>query len=159
MDTITIKGMHFYGYHGCLPEEQRTGQPFHVDAVLYADLSKAGASDELNDTIDYSKVYQLVQSIVEGRTYRLIERLAAVIADEVLAAFPVDAVRVAVHKPQAPIGGPFDDVAVTVERRRHGQILYQRRRKSGRQGTESAQGYRLPAPDGGRRCRSGVAVV
>jgi len=77
MDTITIKGMHFYGYHGCLPEEQRTGQPFHVDAVLYADLSKAGASDELNDTIDYSRVYQLVQSIVEGRTYRLIERLAA----------------------------------------------------------------------------------
>ena len=69
MDTITIKGMHFYGYHGCLPEEQRTGQPFHVDAVLYADLSKAGASDELNDTIDYSRVYQLVQSIVEGRTY------------------------------------------------------------------------------------------
>ena len=120
MDTITIKGMHFYGYHGCLPEEQRTGQPFHVDVVLHADLSKAGASDELNDTIDYSKVYQLVQSIVEGRTYRLIERLAAVIADEVLAAFPVDAVRVAVHKPQAPIGGPFDDVAVTVERRRHG---------------------------------------
>ena len=106
MDTITIKGMHFYGYHGCLPEEQRTGQPFHVDAVLYADLSKAGASDELNDTIDYSRVYQLVQSIVEGRTYRLIERLAAVIADEVLAGFPVDAVRVAVHKPQAPIGGP-----------------------------------------------------
>lgn len=120
MDTITIKRMHFYGYHGCLPEEQRTGQPFHVDAVLYADLSKAGASDELNDTIDYSRVYQLVQSIVEGRTYRLIERLAAVIADEVLAGFPVDAVRVAVHKPQAPIGGPFDDVAVTVERRRHG---------------------------------------
>ena len=56
MDTITIKGMHFYGYHGCLPEEQRTGQPFHVDVVLHADLSKAGASDELNDTIDYSKV-------------------------------------------------------------------------------------------------------
>lgn len=120
MDTITIKGMHFYGYHGCLPEEQRTGQPFHIDAVLYADLSNAGASDDLKDTIDYSEVYHTVKAVVEGRMYQLIERLAAVIAEEVLAGFPVDAVCITVHKPQAPIGGSFDDVAVTVERRRHG---------------------------------------
>lgn len=119
MDTITLQGMHFYGYHGCLPKEQKTGQPFHVDAVLYADLAEAGASDDLADTIDYSQVYQIVQEIVERRKYRLIERLAAVIADEIMARFPVEGVGITVHKPQAPIGGPFDDVAVTVERRRH----------------------------------------
>lgn len=119
MDTITLQGMHFYGYHGCLPEEQKTGQPFHVDAILYTDLSKSGASDNLLDTIDYSQVYQIVQTIVEQRKYQLIERLASVIADEILQRFPVENVRITVHKPQAPIGGPFDDVAVTVERSRH----------------------------------------
>lgn len=66
MDTITLQGMQFYGYHGCLPEEQRNGQPFYVDAVLTADLTAAGASDALTDTIDYSKVYAVIQEIVKN---------------------------------------------------------------------------------------------
>lgn len=119
MDTITLQGMQFYGYHGCLPEEQRNGQPFYVDAVLKADLTAAGNSDDLTDTIDYSRVYAVIQDIVEHRTYHLIERLAAVIADTVLAQFAVDAVTITVHKPHAPIGGPLADTAVTIERSRH----------------------------------------
>ena len=119
MDTITLQGMHFYGYHGCLPEERRTGQPFHVDAVLYLSLEKAGRSDDLADTVDYGGVYGVVRDIVERRQYKLIECLARVIADEVLARFPLQKVKITVHKPQAPIGGPFDDVAVTVERGIH----------------------------------------
>ncbi len=120
MDTIVLKGMHFYGYHGCLAEEQKTGQPFHVDVILTADLRRAGESDDLTDTIDYSQVWAMVRDIVEGRPYRLIERVAAVIAETLLAEFPLEAVKVTVHKPQAPVGGLFDDVAVCMERKRHG---------------------------------------
>lgn len=118
MDTITLKGMHFYGYHGCLPEERMTGQPFHVDAVLFVDAGKACASDDLEHTVDYGQVYRLVRSVVEGKPYHLIERLAAVIADEILAQFAVAAVNITVHKPHAPVGGFIDDVAVTIERKR-----------------------------------------
>lgn len=116
MDTITLKGIPCYGYHGCLPEEQRNGQPFIIDAVLYTSLAKAGASDDLHDTIDYSKVYGLVKEITEGKPYQLIERLAQVLADTILAQFAVDAVTITVHKPHAPVGGPIGDVAVTIER-------------------------------------------
>lgn len=119
MDTITLQGIPCYGYHGCLPEEQKNGQPFYMDIVLYVPLQKAGQSDDLHDTIDYSAVYRLVRDIAEGRPYHLIERLAAVIAEHILADFP-QAVRVGVtvHKPHAPVGGPIGDVALTIERGR-----------------------------------------
>ena len=68
---------------------------------------------------DYSKVYAIIQEIVETRKYQLIERLAQVIADTVLTQFDVDAVTITVHKPHAPIGGPIHDVAVTIERTHH----------------------------------------
>ncbi|KMO86217.1 dienelactone hydrolase [Megasphaera cerevisiae DSM 20462] len=118
MDKIVLKGMRFYGYHGCLPEETKNGQPFYIDAVLYLDLSNAGQSDLLSDTVDYSQVYGLIHEIVEQRIYRLIERLAAVIADQLMLQFPFSGVDITVHKPQAPVGGSCDDVYVFVERRK-----------------------------------------
>ena len=47
MDKIVLTGLHFYGYHGCLPEEKRHGQPFHIDLVLETDLERAGQTDDL----------------------------------------------------------------------------------------------------------------
>lgn len=118
MDTITLQGIPCYGYHGCLDEERRNGQPFRIDVVMSVSLAQAGVTDDLQDTIDYSKVYGVVRDITEGKPYKLIERLAAVLAEAILAQFPIEAVTVTVHKPQAPVGGPIADVAVTIERRR-----------------------------------------
>lgn len=123
MDKITLTGMHFYGYHGCLPEETKTGQPFDVDAVLYVDLQPAGKADDLTKTIDYSQVYRAIKDIVENHTYKLIETVAERIAHTILSQFTVDAVDITVHKPQAPVGGPFSDVSVTVERSRYDNLL------------------------------------
>lgn len=125
MDRITLTGLTFYGYHGCLPEENKTGQPFYVDIVLYVDLRAAGNSDDLSKTIDYSNVYHIVREIVENHTYKLIEAVAEAIAGALLSQFPVDAVDVTVHKPQAPVGGLLQDVAVTIERSRYDDILSQ----------------------------------
>lgn len=116
MDTITLKGIPCYGYHGCLPEERRNGQPFIIDIILQVSLKKACESDDLHDTIDYSNVYALVKEVTEGTPYQLVERLAGVLAERILATYPVDAVTVTVHKPHAPVGGLIDDVAVTIER-------------------------------------------
>ena len=119
MDKIVLTGLHFYGYHGCLPEEKRQGQPFHIDLTLETDLGRAGQTDDLTQTVDYSAVYGVVKEVVEGPSFDLIERVGQVIADRILAEFPpVQALTV--HKPQAPIGGPFDDAAIVLERRRHG---------------------------------------
>ena len=116
MDRIELMQMEFYGYHGTLPEERRLGQKFTVDVKLYFDLSAAGASDDINDTIDYAAVYETVRTVVEGEPQHLIESVAEKIANALLAGYPLEAVRIAVHKPDAPIHGKFGDVCVQIKR-------------------------------------------
>ena len=117
-DRILLRGVSAVGRHGVLPEEKRDGQPFVVDVVLDVDLACASASDDLDETVSYAEVAADVVSRITGPSFDLIERLAAVIADDALARPLVDCVTVTVHKPQAPVGHPFSDVAVEISRRR-----------------------------------------
>ena len=79
-DRISLEGMRFYGYHGCLPEERARGQVFLVDVVLTLPLAAAGASDDLAATVNYAEVFALARSVVEGAPCRLIEAVAERIA-------------------------------------------------------------------------------
>ncbi|AKX93155.1 7,8-dihydroneopterin aldolase [Moorella thermoacetica] len=117
-DKIILAGLEFYGFHGNHPAEQQLGQPFIVDLELYLDLEPAGRTDALEATVNYGQVYRLVQEIVTGRPYKLLEALAAAISDGILAGFPVDEVLVRVKKPRAPLPGSFDYAAVEIRRRR-----------------------------------------
>lgn len=120
MDKIILTGLEFTAYHGCFSEERRDGQTFYIDLVLYTDLSKAGHSDKLSDTIDYNgTIYPMVKAIVEGPPRNLIETVAEEIAAKLLASCPLERIEVTIHKPYAPINGPFQDVAVTIERSAH----------------------------------------
>lgn len=119
-DRITLRGMRFTGRHGVPPEERAEPQPFEVDLVLRLNLSRAAASDDLADTVDYSAAFVVARRIVEGRSFQLLEALAGAIADAVLAAFPVDDVEVRVRKPKAPLPGAFETVEVRLRRRREG---------------------------------------
>ena len=119
MDKIRLDNMAFYGYHGIMPEEKSMGQRFYIDVVLYLDLSQAGRSDDISDTVNYAHVYDMVKKTVEGKPFRLIEKLAAVINEKVMDAYPVvKKIRTTVRKPLAPVPGPLDDVSVTIERLR-----------------------------------------
>lgn len=117
-DRITLRGMRFAGRHGVAPDERAEPQPFEVDLVLRLDLSRAAASDDLADTVDYSAAFVVARRIVEGRSFQLLEALAGAIADAVLAAFPVDDVEVRVRKPKAPLPGALETVEVRLRRRR-----------------------------------------
>lgn len=117
-DRIILKGMQFYGCHGVLPEERELGQPFIVDLELYCDLKEAGLGDDLSKTVDYSRVFTVVEGIVTGKPCKLIESLAERIARLILEEFPVDRVLVRVRKPHAPLRGIFTDVAVEITRSR-----------------------------------------
>ena len=116
-DVIHLRGLEFYAYHGVLPEEQVLGQKFLIDMDLFRDLSQAGASDQVEDTIHYGEVYQVIKACVAGDSrHQLIEHLAEDIAQRVLGQFSCTSVRVEVHKPQAPIPGIFRDVSVEIWR-------------------------------------------
>lgn len=118
-DAIELKRMSFYGYHGVHPEEERLGQPFLVTLVLTLSLREAGMTDDLQKTVDYGKVYQLVREQVVERRYNLLEALSQGIAREVLSAFPkIHQVKVLVEKPAPPIPGILEGVVVEITRRR-----------------------------------------
>lgn len=117
-DRIELRGLRVRGYHGVLPDERRDGQLFAVDVVLETDVSAAADNDDLAQTVDYAQVARQVEAIVAGPPVDLIETVAVRVADACLRHSGVSAVEVAVHKPQAPIGLPFDDVVVRVRRTR-----------------------------------------
>ncbi|WP_026553178.1 dihydroneopterin aldolase [Arthrobacter sp. H20] len=120
-DTITITGVTAVGFHGVFDFERREGQPFVVDVVLHLDLRPAGNTDDLTTTAHYGDVAEQVVAAITGAPLNLIEALAERIAVQLLASFPASTVEVTVHKPQAPIPVPFDDVAVRIVRDRIGQ--------------------------------------
>ncbi|MGH3940786.1 MAG: dihydroneopterin aldolase [Pseudonocardiaceae bacterium] len=117
-DRITLTGLRVYGRHGVHDHERVQGQEFVVDATVWLDLGPAAATDELSATLDYGELARLAARIVGGEPCDLIETVAARIAGEVLVDERVQAVEVTVHKPAAPIGLNFADVAITTRRSR-----------------------------------------
>ena len=117
-DKIQLAGMVFYGYHGVRLAERELGQRFIVDLEIETDLSRAGRTDSLADTVSYSSLYTLVKEIMEEGSRSLLESLAE-IAGLILDRFEVDAVHVTVKKPQVPIqGSVMAYAAVEITRRR-----------------------------------------
>ena len=118
-DRIELRGLRVLGVHGALPEEQDRAQPFEIDLDVEADLSVAGASDHLSDTVDYGAVAAVVAAVVGGQRFRLLERLAQRVADEVTTADPrIRAVTVTVRKLRPPVPVDLTSAGVRITRRR-----------------------------------------
>ncbi|MFW6075268.1 MAG: dihydroneopterin aldolase [Chloroflexota bacterium] len=118
-DEVFLEGLEFFGYHGVNPEERENGQRFIVDVTLTADLATAGRTDALEDTINYSDVYQRVRALVEGPPFDLIESVAERVAETLLREFSTDSVQVTVRKPDVKLGGEsvkLEAAGVTIHR-------------------------------------------
>lgn len=111
--------MEFYAYHGVYPEENRLGQRFKVDAELQLSLKKAGETDDLTQSVNYAEVYTICKEIMEKRTFQLVETVAETIAKQILEKFPnVNECTIKVVKPNPPIPGHYNYVAVEITRGR-----------------------------------------
>ena len=119
-DRIELRGLRVLGRHGVLPEERERDQPFEVDLDVEADLSPAGCSDDLGDTLDYGAVARAAAAVVAGEPSALLERVAQRIADAVLADERVASVTVAVRKLRPPVPVDLATAGVRVTRRRDG---------------------------------------
>ena len=117
-DTISITGLRLTGFHGVFEHEKTDGQVFVVDLTIELNTQEAGHSDDLADTLDYSVIVDEVANRVTGKSVDLIETLAEDIALIVLSHPRPQAVTVTVHKPDAPVGHPVSDIAVTIRRER-----------------------------------------
>ena len=122
-DRITLRGLRVFGYHGVLAAERRDGQEFIVDAVLWLDTAAAAATDDLALTANYAALADRLAAVVAGPPVQLIETLAQRLAEAATATATATEplareVEITVHKPHALVGHRFDDVSVTIRRRR-----------------------------------------
>jgi dihydroneopterin aldolase len=115
-DRIAVRGISAHAHHGVYDWERERGQTFRIDAVLELDTAPAAAEDDLDRTVNYAALAQQLHAVLTGEPVDLLETLAQRLADTCLADPLVDAVEITVHKPEADLGVPFDDVAVTIRR-------------------------------------------
>lgn len=117
-DRITLTGLRVFAHHGVFDFERADGQEFVIDVTVFVDLAAAARGDELARTVHYGELAEAVVQGVERDPVDLIETVAERVAQIALGFEAAEAVEVTVHKPQAPIRVPFDDVAVTITRSR-----------------------------------------
>ena len=117
-DTVFVEDIRFYGHHGVTDAQRSVGAWFSVDVELALDLTPASLSDDLRATADYAEVARRVVEIGTKERVNLMERLAALVADDLLREFPVQAVRVRVRKLTPPMEGIHGVPGVELIRKR-----------------------------------------
>jgi dihydroneopterin aldolase len=118
-DRIFLRGMEFEGRHGFSDEERADAQVIELDIELELDLRPAGTTDDLEQTVNYSRVFELCRAQVEERSYHLLEAIGENVASDVLAHDArIERVVVEVRKPGVPIDGVVEHAGVRIERSR-----------------------------------------
>ncbi len=117
-DRIELRGLRALGICGALPEERERVQPLEVDLDVVADLSIAGRTDTLGDTVNYGVLAAEVERIVTTEHFVLLERLAERISEVVLGVHGVVEVTVAVRKLRPPVPQQLSTSGVRITRGR-----------------------------------------
>lgn len=114
MATIALEGMEFHAYHGCFAEEQVTGNTFFVDIYFETDTSEAENSDNLEATVNYAEIYEIIKAEMEIKS-RLLEHVGKRIISSVKKQFPqIESIDLKVSKMNPPIGGKVQNVSVII---------------------------------------------
>ena len=124
LDEIRIEDLEVFANHGVFPEENVLGQKFLVSAVLYTDTRRAGRTDDLTASIHYGEVCAFIDRYLREHTFKLLERAAESLAEELLLNTQnLRKVRIEIKKPWAPVGLPLKTVSVSIEREWHDVII------------------------------------
>jgi dihydroneopterin aldolase len=113
-----IEGLEVYGHHGVPPEERVIGQRLLYDVRLTIEECRGAHTDQVEDTVDYTEVIDVIVEVATVESYSLLERLAQVTAETILRKFPLDEVWVQVTKPHPPVACALASVAAAVELQR-----------------------------------------
>jgi 7,8-dihydroneopterin aldolase/epimerase/oxygenase len=115
--TVELRGLEIFGRHGVGEQERRDGRTFLYDIEL--DVGEAGLTDRIEDAVDYRFVAARVKSVSDEQQFNLLEALASAVADDLMAHFRLERVRVRVRKRGVvPAGLPVEYTAATAERER-----------------------------------------
>ncbi len=103
--TVALKGIAFQACHGATAAERRTPRRFEIDVSLQLDLTRAAATDRLNDAIDYQELSDLLISAATQKTYRLLEGLAGALVKAIATRWPHADIALEVRKLHPPCAG------------------------------------------------------
>jgi dihydroneopterin aldolase len=117
-DRILLDNMIFQGKHGLLEAERNETQPFEVDVELHLDLSRAGMTDDIAETVDYRTVFDICRRVVENTSCHLLEALAETLAAELVARVDADEIVVRIRKPYVALPGEIESSGVEIVRSR-----------------------------------------
>ena len=120
MDKIIIKDLKIFAYHGVNPEEKRDGQNFFMDITVFLDLGVPCKTDNVDDTVSYSKIIKTVTACFTKESFDLLERAADEVCTVLLKQYKkIEEVEITLKKPEAPISADFAFVAVALTRKRN----------------------------------------
>ena len=104
-DAVFVRGLEFEGNHGYTAAERRGTRRFRVNLTLEQDLSAAGHSDRISDTVDYWKVSEVVVTLGTKSTFKLLEALAGAIGHKIQELYPHAQVAIELEKLAPPCPG------------------------------------------------------
>lgn len=111
MSKISLENMEFHAFHGCLEHEQKLGNTFIVNIGMDIDTKLAGETDNLEHTLNYQLVYDVVKKQMEIPSM-LIEHVGQRILDNILDSFPqIEVLEVSLSKLNPPLGGKVASVS------------------------------------------------
>jgi dihydroneopterin aldolase len=118
MGKIFVEGIQIYAYHGCFKEEADIGTHFVVDVELDVDLTQPSISDNIEDTVNYQAVFDVIKEQMAVPS-NLLEHVSKRIMDTLFDRFNgVEKIKLKVSKMNVPLGGQINNVAVQIERER-----------------------------------------
>ncbi len=117
-DRLRLNGIRFYGHHGESKEERKLGGRFIADIELKIDMTRAGISDKIRDTIDYVRICKIVLEVGEKHQFRLLEAMAHTMSERILDAYPGIGVKIRIRKLGPAIPAIMDSTEVEIERER-----------------------------------------
>lgn len=124
MDKILIRNLKIFAYHGVNPEEKVHGQNFILDIDAFVDISVPCKTDNVDDTVSYAEIIEETVRIFTSRKYDLVERAAERVSEGLFERFEkIQALRILLKKPDAPIDADFEYVGVEIERNRKDGVL------------------------------------
>lgn len=122
MDKILVRNLKIFAYHGVNPEEKEDGQNFVFDIDAFVDISVPCRTDDVEDTVSYAKIIKETVKIFTSQKDNLLERASQRVADGLFERFEkIQALRIVLKKPEAPIKADFEYVGVEIFRERKNQ--------------------------------------
>ena len=122
-NTLLVKNLKIFAYHGVNEEEKINGQNFFIDAEISTDKLGGYEDDKLENVLNGSKLIKEISAFFKKESYNLIEKTAEATAKHLIQTFPqINEIVLTVKKPEAPISADFDYFAIKISRKRSDYI-------------------------------------